>query len=411
MGKREQDTSMEQLLREALSTRDRAPQSACLDADVLAAWADGALTGAERSFAEAHAARCASCQAMLAAMIRTAPEPAAVPALSIRRWITFLTPVAAGAVALALWFLVEPHSSIAPRPQPPPPTPATAPPTPPTSSIGGQAQSKEHAAENERKVEGDRTQKSRSADAFRRRDGAAAKETRETDKVVANAAPASPAKPAEPPPADPAALAKTDAPPQRAGELPLTNPVVEPRLRQPASTPAPPAVQSAGARTAQAADQQVAQSAGDVKQSDRLLDSAARQESGRGGGAAQFRAGVAVPIIVVPGSNVRWRITAGRIIEHSLDGGMTWATQYTAPENTVLVAGVAPSAFVAWIVGRAGAVLQTSDGRTWRRVPFAHTVDLISVNATDARTAAIAAADKRSFLTIDGGVTWIERKD
>jgi hypothetical protein len=414
MGKREQDASMEQLLRDALSARDRAPQSECFDADVLAAWADGALTGSERSFAEAHAARCARCQAMLAAMARTAPEPAAAaPALSIRRWITFLTPLAAGAVALALWFLVEPRSSIVPQPQPPPPSPtaSTVAPPSPTSTVTGAVVPTERAAENERKaperkIEGDRAQAARSADADRRRD-------EDVKKALAAAAAntnvpsASPAKPADTSAADPAALAKADAASPRVAEVPPSA-VSEQRLRQPASAPASPA-QAAGARSAQSADQQVAQS--NLKQGQGYLDAVGRQEAGRGAGGGRFRAGVLVPIIVVQGTGVQWRITLGRVIEHSLDGGATWATQYTAPENTMLVAGVAPSSNVAWIVGSAGTVLQTSDGRTWRRVPFADAVDLISVNASDARTATVATADKRSFLTIDGGSTWIERKE
>jgi hypothetical protein len=413
MGKREQDTSLEQLLREALSARDRAPQSECLDADVLAAWADGALSGSERSFAEAHAARCARCQAMLAAMVQTAPElAAAAPALSIRRWITFLTPLAAGAVALALWFLVEPRSSIAPRSQPPPDRPpvSTAVPPPPASTTTGAAAPTAPAAESERKVEGDRAKDARSLDASRRRDQRdqeVGKETRLADTTNANAAPPSSAKAAETPPTNPAApLAKADPAPQRQNEVPPPT-VSEQRLRQPASPP--PSMQAAGARSTQAADQQVAQS--DLKQSSDQFRSMARQESGRGGGAGQLGFLGPTTIIAVPQSSVRWRIMVGRIIEHSLDGGATWATQYTAPQSSLLVAGVAPSPTAAWIVGRAGLVLQTSDGRTWRRVEFAHAVDLISVNASDARTATIVTADKRSFLTIDGGATWIERKN
>ena len=47
----------------------------CLTPDVLAAWMDGTLSVAERSAAEAHAADCAHCQAMLAAIALTAPAP------------------------------------------------------------------------------------------------------------------------------------------------------------------------------------------------------------------------------------------------------------------------------------------------------------------------------------------------
>jgi hypothetical protein len=397
MGKREQDTSMEQLLREALAARDRTPQSECLDAEVLAAWADGALSGSERSFAEAHAARCARCQAMLAAMARTVPAPVATPAWSIRKWMSFLTPVAAGAVALALWFLVEPRSSFEPSPQSPSPSPTAvavvpSPTTPPASAneAQGQRAAPQEVKPEERKSERGRAKDARAPSVGGRRDQAAPGGIAEAVQVAPpNAVPASPAKPVQSPPAD--ALTKAEPPAQP--------------LSAPPASPPPPTMQSAASRTAQSSDQQATQ------QTDRLRDAARQESFGRGAGGAQFRATAAGLIIVVPGSNARWRVSAGRIIEHSLDAGVTWATQYTAPENVVLVAGAAPSSTIVWIVGRSGAVLHTSDGRTWRHIPFPHSVDLISVSAADAQTATVVAADKRSFLTSDGGTTWIERKD
>ena len=54
-----------------ISTADAATGPECLDADTLAAWADNALGAAELAAAEAHAADCARCQAMLAAMARS----------------------------------------------------------------------------------------------------------------------------------------------------------------------------------------------------------------------------------------------------------------------------------------------------------------------------------------------------
>ena len=79
----------------------------CLDAETLAAWADGALNAGEREGAEAHAANCARCQAMMAAMVRTEPASAA-PVSSPSRsralwWIAALAPVAA---AVVVWFAV-----------------------------------------------------------------------------------------------------------------------------------------------------------------------------------------------------------------------------------------------------------------------------------------------------------------
>src|SRR5919199_39235 len=89
------------LLRDALR-EPTAPPSACLDADALAAWSDGRLSGRERAAAESHAAGCARCQTLLAAMARTAPPAAA------RRWwrasrYGWLGPPAAPAAAGAFW--------------------------------------------------------------------------------------------------------------------------------------------------------------------------------------------------------------------------------------------------------------------------------------------------------------------
>ena len=62
----------ERLLRDTLRSRMSDEPGGCLDAETLAAWADGTLSRAERRLAEGRAAGCARCQSMLAAMA-TAP--------------------------------------------------------------------------------------------------------------------------------------------------------------------------------------------------------------------------------------------------------------------------------------------------------------------------------------------------
>src|SRR5579872_7531844 len=69
----DRDRSMDALLRDALGRQS--PEGPCLDAVTAAAWADGALSDADRRRAEAHAGSCARCQAMLAAIVRTSPPP------------------------------------------------------------------------------------------------------------------------------------------------------------------------------------------------------------------------------------------------------------------------------------------------------------------------------------------------
>jgi photosystem II stability/assembly factor-like uncharacterized protein len=61
---------------------------------------------------------------------------------------------------------------------------------------------------------------------------------------------------------------------------------------------------------------------------------------------------------------------------------------------------------VCWVVGRAGTVLLTTDGRRFQRLPFPETDDLAAVRAMDARTAIVTTADMRNFRTTDGGQTW-----
>src|SRR5512138_325541 len=71
--KPDRDATIDRLLAGRATRRPGNPTDACLDAETLAAWADGALDAGALAAAEAHAADCARCQAMLAAMARTAP--------------------------------------------------------------------------------------------------------------------------------------------------------------------------------------------------------------------------------------------------------------------------------------------------------------------------------------------------
>ena len=92
-------------------------------------------------------------------------------------------------------------------------------------------------------------------------------------------------------------------------------------------------------------------------------------------------------------------------VQRSNDAGATWETQ-SAGVSAVITSGAAPSDSVCWLVGKSGVVLLSTDGRSWRRVPFPQAVDLISVVATDATTATVVAAGGRTFRTTDGGRSW-----
>jgi hypothetical protein len=102
----------------------------------------------------------------------------------------------------------------------------------------------------------------------------------------------------------------------------------------------------------------------------------------------------------------RWRLGTAGVVHHSADGGSTWQTQSTGV-NLTLTAGSSPSPSVCWLVGPAGVVLiSTDEGRSWERVPFPVAVDLVSIRASDGRTATVVTADDRTFSTTDRGLTW-----
>jgi hypothetical protein len=86
----------------------------CLDAETLAAWMDGGLTGAALEDVRAHVADCERCQALVGAMGRTrAAIPATESASALRamadkprRWLMWGVPLAAATTAIAIWVAI-----------------------------------------------------------------------------------------------------------------------------------------------------------------------------------------------------------------------------------------------------------------------------------------------------------------
>ncbi len=109
--------------------------------------------------------------------------------------------------------------------------------------------------------------------------------------------------------------------------------------------------------------------------------------------------------IVSPDASIRWRIGPAGVVEYSDNAGASWEATPTGV-GTDLIAGASPARTVCWVVGRAGIVLLTTDGRPWQRLMFPLAVDLAAIQATDARTATVTATDGRRFTTVDGGTTW-----
>ena len=111
--------------------------------------------------------------------------------------------------------------------------------------------------------------------------------------------------------------------------------------------------------------------------------------------------------VASPHPGERWRVVASAI-DYTTDDGVTWE-RVDLRVDAPVTAGVSPSRGVCWLVGRAGTILLTTDGRNWRRVAFPEQVDLVAVDARDARTASVTTGDGRVFTTSDGGAGWQPR--
>jgi hypothetical protein len=127
---------------------------------------------------------------------------------------------------------------------------------------------------------------------------------------------------------------------------------------------------------------------------------------GNAGGIGGGVAGLLPVVVASPNRIVLWLLSSGGRVERSADQGKTWQLQSSGVTSDLL-AGAAPSDKVAWIAGRAGVILRTTDGERWQRVasPDA-TTDWTSIEANDALHATVTSPDRRRFATEDGGQTW-----
>jgi len=345
---------VDRLLASTLGARaEAAPAAGCLDAETLAAWADGALDAREQAAAEAHAADCGRCQALLAAMVRTTlPSSAAAPFRTRLLW--WLAPIVPVAAALVIWFAVpnrEPlqqsdHGVIAVDE----PVPTARPAVP--------ADVKTRALPDVRAPREDANQRDTATPAPPSGD---LRERRDITPLNKTAVPT------------PAATANA------LSEQVAIAPVVP--------APAPP---SSAAPSAQSANE---------------ADATARRDAAPA--PARLSTFAAAPDVVIVSSNpaTRFRLLRGGGVQRSADGGATWRTESTGVTDT-LVAGSSPSPSVCWLIGPSGTVLLTTDGRSWRRLTFPEAINLRAVTATDADNATVTTADGRVFVTADGGQTW-----
>jgi len=369
--KTDRDSFVGRLLAETLEAQGASvPDGSCLDAETLAAWVDDTLGSRERRAAEAHAASCARCQALLAVMMKTAPPGVAeksawrIPALG------WLIPLTAAAAAVLVWAIVPGRTTL------------------PVNDRPVQVASDRLAA-----VPGDRPAPAPSD-----------RPVALPDQVV------------------PLARSAPSAPPQANSEAQLQtrlkpSPAATDITAAPSAPSGQPDASPVEARAAidklENLDKEPPSQGAIVAGRERVERSAvaaappaARSLATIASGVALARAGAAGTVIVSSSQASRWRIAPGGAVERSTDGGGTWQPQETGATAT-LAGGASPSPSVCWLVGPTGTVLLSTDGRTWRRIAFPEETDLISVRATDEKIAGVTTSDGRTFSTRDGGLTWV----
>jgi hypothetical protein len=338
---------------------------------VLAAWVEGGLSDREIALAEAHVADCSRCQALVAAMAK-GPQPVPVAAPWWRRaWgFPILVPLTAGAAAVALWIASPAYQSRV--------SPERA-----AEQVQAEAQAKQQPSAVERSQPAAppaNEELQQAASPSSRRD-----ETKDTRQQVDRARDAAGARKLEKSDVETREKSVADqvaAEPQKLPVKPAEPSVSGVAQPSTAAAPATPPPAAAAPPTANTTTRATA--------SLRAFGLAVRT-----GGAE----------IISPNSSVRWRVGSAGSIQRSADGGTSWQTSVSGV-SVDLTAGMSPSGSVCWIVGRSGTVLLSSDGVEWRRLPFPETVDLTGVQAADARSASVTAADGRRFRTTDAGVTW-----
>ena len=353
---RDRDRILEQALKHELKGVRTPPAGACLDAETLGAWTDGALDAAAMAAAEAHVSNCARCQALVGTMARANPVTSGTSGTpgtlgtpgTFSLWKWWLAPIAAGVTAVTLWMVVPDQPQL-----------ATAPPRPEVAQdVRARVEDQFSPAQAEKAKDAPADQVAGQLAARDNKLAAGAREDRSQDQQKLQER-------------------KEEATFRQLQEqVALADAAAPPAAPSPAAPPA--AVPPAAA---------VALEAPQV-------------------GALQKNARAAAVIeIATLDPSLGWRI-AGDRIERSEDGGKTWrVTRQNSSDG--LTAGSAPSNEVCWFVGRAGRVLRTTNGgATFTDVSLAEPIDLSSVAALDAANAMVYSAEGRRFRTADGGRTW-----
>jgi len=338
------------------------------DANLLAAFAEKALSERERTAVARHLAHCADCRKMLALAFAQEEEPLAAPARPARRWSPMWSWAASTAalciVCSAVWEYRLQRGTVAPPPSPPAPSVAhatePASPAPPTS-------------------------------------------TTTAPKAVA-AAPRT-FKPPVPQPASPRQVEAPPPPPPLAEAAPA--PTDSLRRVQARTAPPPPYYQSPGVQ-AQALQRPSQQWAAQARQSTPTPMAAASgftmARPAIAGTARAKRAPRADTVAPHPLWTIASEDLAGGhprgIVQRSLDEGATWQT--VSIDDNVSFRAIASNGAEVWAGGDGGALFRSTDsGGHWERIAFPMPIiTAIRIGANGE----IHVTAGQDWVTRDGGV-------
>ena len=449
----------------AAPTAPPAPAPACPDAEILAAYHDGALSAEERNLWKQHVLACESCQLALAHLSTPlgAPFAAEVPELLVaaasaqhlrpqpaasltrsaspapisiarprKTYFRWLVPAGALAAGLLTFVVIResqngrraenPRAEIAENRPPQSPArdveaPSSVPVEPKKAEANGLRADGARLKDKDLKEKKEKDGLASSSGSgvvggIAGRSGAVAKESTSQAQLTQQAPSLSSSNAAGGPAVSlqqqqrQQQMARVAVVPQPAPPPPPARPQDQSSfIASDSVAPAPPAAQ----KTAPPAPAQARSSAGAASPTNETVETFASSAAlTKVRGAAQQ----SPQTFGAPGGKFLWRVGAAGSIEQSTDAGATWNAQ-VSNVTVELTAGYACSTKLAWVVGRSGTILRTTDsGEHWVPLSSPVAADIGGIRATDAFHVVIwvapdpGVANVKMYQTSDGGVTW-----
>ena len=450
---RQREAALARRLGEALDQLNPQSAKACPDAEVIAAYAEQALSADEVAQCEDHFAACRSCRNILKVLAAASDAPLAesevaslgqrvsavrapveisagaakLPRSKAADWSTrWLAPAFGIAAVLTVWFVMRPPwraidrsgspdlIAQAPRQE----MPETAPPPAlqhpkkteperevPTEKFGTPNSNAEPSARESLKEQNEIRKSSPNVSVAENMPA----EKKESAAVADGNKAKSLAMPPPPPPASPQPMIASRMNPA----------ALPPQSRTQADSSAPTASEAP-----RSANQSVTvtEAAPQVETTNGVLSGAIQQQpavdlpvNGRNFQSLTKLRARQEPLLLLKSTSgvALWRVGMAGVIERSMDAGKTWAAQ-VSPTKEDWLAGAVVSETVCWIVGRNGAIARTTDGKNWESVAppsqaaaeNAKSPDWTGVTSRNAQSATITAEDGTRFATTDGGKTW-----